>query len=138
MPVFGAHSLVLYGVLVFKQPVCMQGFRKYARIRETLVHELTHNVWGDHDNNFKTLNSQLLRQCIRMNQAHILQGDPVRTLPHPSPLLRQRHRDATSLSPMLLVMPPLLVVFLRVQPRNVIAGCCPVHKLPMRAQPVVN
>ena len=56
----------------------MQGFRKYARIRETLVHELTHNVWGDHDNNFKTLNSQLLRQCMRMSQARILGGDPVR------------------------------------------------------------
>ena len=31
----------------------MKGFRRYARIRETLVHELTHNVWGDHDINFK-------------------------------------------------------------------------------------
>lgn len=56
----------------------MQGFRKYAKIRETLVHELTHNVWSDHDNNFKTLNSQLLRQCIRMSQARILGADLVR------------------------------------------------------------
>jgi WLM domain len=45
------------------------GFRKYDKIRETLVHELTHNVWGDHDNNFKTLNSQLLRAVVRINNA---------------------------------------------------------------------
>ena len=48
----------------------MHGFRKYDRIRETLVHELTHNVWGEHDNNFKELNSRLLRECVRINQQH--------------------------------------------------------------------
>ena len=36
----------------------LRGFRRYDRIRETLVHELTHMVWADHDNNFKELNSQ--------------------------------------------------------------------------------
>ena len=36
----------------------LRGFRRYDRIRETLIHELTHMVWGDHDNNFKELNSQ--------------------------------------------------------------------------------
>ena len=40
-----------------------QGFRRYLRIRETLCHELAHMVWGEHDNNFKELNSQLLREC---------------------------------------------------------------------------
>lgn len=31
----------------------LQGFRKFETIRETLVHELTHNVWAEHDNRFK-------------------------------------------------------------------------------------
>ncbi|KAL9097712.1 MAG: hypothetical protein Q9165_000038 [Trypethelium subeluteriae] len=28
------------------------GYRDYGTIRRTLCHELTHNVWGDHDRNF--------------------------------------------------------------------------------------
>ena len=28
------------------------GYRDYATIRRTLCHELTHNVWGEHDRNF--------------------------------------------------------------------------------------
>ena len=40
-----------------------RGFRKYLTIRETLIHELTHMVWSDHDENFKKLNAQLLREC---------------------------------------------------------------------------
>jgi len=40
----------------------LQGFRRYLRIRETLCHELAHMVWSEHDNNFKQLNSQLLRE----------------------------------------------------------------------------
>ncbi|KIP05548.1 hypothetical protein PHLGIDRAFT_74106 [Phlebiopsis gigantea 11061_1 CR5-6] len=38
------------------------GFRTYKEVRRVLCHELTHNVWGDHDNNFKELNSQLNRE----------------------------------------------------------------------------
>jgi len=38
------------------------GFRLYADIRRVLCHELTHNVWGDHDDNFKALNSKLNRE----------------------------------------------------------------------------
>ena len=45
----------------------LQGFRRYQKIRETLVHELTHMVWGDHDNNFKQLNSQLLREAAQLD-----------------------------------------------------------------------
>ena len=41
----------------------MRGFRVYARIRETLLHELTHNVHGPHDINFKRLCSQLNVEC---------------------------------------------------------------------------
>eukprot|EP00884_Botryococcus_braunii_P021848 jgi/Botrbrau1/8347/Bobra.0046s0009.1 len=40
----------------------LKGFRHYTRIRMTLCHELAHMVWGEHDNNFKALNSQLLKE----------------------------------------------------------------------------
>ena len=29
------------------------GFRPYREVRRVLCHELTHNVWGDHDNNVR-------------------------------------------------------------------------------------
>ena len=45
----------------------LQGFRKYLSIREVLCHELTHMVWGDHDNNFKKLNSQLLKEVVELD-----------------------------------------------------------------------
>lgn len=38
----------------------LPGFRRYDRIKETLLHELAHMVWGEHDNSFKELNSQVL------------------------------------------------------------------------------
>ena len=41
----------------------LRGFRRYDRIRETLIHELAHMVFSEHDNNFKELNSQLLREA---------------------------------------------------------------------------
>ena len=40
----------------------LRGFRRYDRIRETLIHELAHNVFSEHDNNFKELNSRLKRE----------------------------------------------------------------------------
>ena len=43
--------------------VTQQGFRRYLRIRETLCHELAHMVWSEHDNRFKQLNSELMREC---------------------------------------------------------------------------
>ncbi|GLI67938.1 hypothetical protein VaNZ11_012267 [Volvox africanus] len=45
----------------------LKGFRKYERIRETLIHELAHMEFGEHDNNFKQLNSQLARECAAIN-----------------------------------------------------------------------
>eukprot|EP00892_Ulva_mutabilis_P005169 jgi/Ulvmu1/3023/UM015_0063.1 len=68
----------------------LKGFRNYERIRETLVHELTHNVWGDHGNNFKELNSKLLRECVRINRtrdaAQTVLGDAeVRDEQEPAP-----------------------------------------------------
>jgi len=39
-----------------------QGLRPYQSLVPVLLHELTHNVWSDHSNNFKTLCSQLNRE----------------------------------------------------------------------------
>jgi len=38
------------------------GFRSYRQIRRVLCHELAHNVWNDHDNDFKELDSQLNKE----------------------------------------------------------------------------
>jgi len=38
------------------------GLRPYTALIPVLLHELTHNVFDDHDNNFKALNSQLGRE----------------------------------------------------------------------------
>ncbi|KAL1941241.1 hypothetical protein VTO73DRAFT_7453 [Trametes versicolor] len=56
------------------------GFRIYKEVRRVLCHELTHNVWGDHDNNFKELNSTLNREVAEFERAeaagtHHLTGD---------------------------------------------------------------
>jgi hypothetical protein len=40
-----------------------RGFRRYERIRETLIHELAHMVHGPHDLRFKALNSELTVQA---------------------------------------------------------------------------
>mmetsp|Transcript_26867 Transcript_26867/g.32621 ORF Transcript_26867/g.32621 Transcript_26867/m.32621 type:complete len:671 (+) Transcript_26867:207-2219(+) len=40
----------------------MKGFRKYDVIIKTLLHELAHMVWSEHDNNFKSLDSQLNKE----------------------------------------------------------------------------
>ncbi|TFK29575.1 WLM-domain-containing protein [Coprinopsis marcescibilis] len=57
------------------------GFRLYKDIRRVLCHELAHNVWGDHDNNFKELNSQLNREVSEYERSvaegtHTLSGIP--------------------------------------------------------------
>lgn len=44
----------------------LRGFRRYDRILETLIHELAHMVYSDHDIHFKTLNSQLLKECAAL------------------------------------------------------------------------
>lgn len=33
------------------------GFRTYKEVRRVLCHELTHNVWGDHDNNVSSVDN---------------------------------------------------------------------------------
>ncbi|EIN05891.1 WLM-domain-containing protein [Punctularia strigosozonata HHB-11173 SS5] len=55
------------------------GFRTYNEVRRVLCHELTHNVWGDHDDNFKELNSKLNREVAEFEQdrrdgTHTLSG----------------------------------------------------------------
>ena len=45
----------------------MLGFRKYDFVRKVLLHELAHNEWGDHDDNFKALNSQLNREVVDLD-----------------------------------------------------------------------
>ncbi|KAJ3555579.1 hypothetical protein NM688_g2499 [Phlebia brevispora] len=46
-----------------------EGFRPYLDVRRVLCHELTHNKWGDHDNNFKELNSRLNREVVEFERA---------------------------------------------------------------------
>ncbi|KAF5839828.1 WLM domain-containing protein [Dunaliella salina] len=50
-----------------------KGFRKYQSILQTLCHELTHNVHGPHDNNFKALCSKLNKDVNSVN-ARLSQG----------------------------------------------------------------
>lgn len=45
------------------------GFRNYAELRRVLCHELTHNVYGGHADDFKTLNSQLNREVAEFERS---------------------------------------------------------------------
>lgn len=45
----------------------LSGFRHYDSIRKVLLHELTHNVWGDHDDNFHALNRQLNKDVVNLD-----------------------------------------------------------------------
>lgn len=45
----------------------VQGFRRYDKIRDTLCHELAHMVFSEHNNDFKELNSLLLRECSQLD-----------------------------------------------------------------------
>ena len=40
----------------------LDGLRSYNDVRRVLLHELTHNVFGGHGNDFKELNSQLNKE----------------------------------------------------------------------------
>jgi len=44
-----------------------RGFRKYLTIRQTLLHELAHMEYDEHDNLFKALNSRLNVECNNMD-----------------------------------------------------------------------
>lgn len=40
-----------------------RGFRKYLTVRQTLLHELAHMEYDEHDNLFKALNSKINKEC---------------------------------------------------------------------------
>ena len=46
------------------------GYRDYKVIRKTLCHELTHNVWGDHDRNFWDLCKQIEKEVAANDTLH--------------------------------------------------------------------
>jgi len=46
----------------------LKGFRPYHDIMNTLIHELTHNVWGPHDHNFWKLFGELKAQYMRFHK----------------------------------------------------------------------
>lgn len=71
----GISPVCLLGVNVNKgQEICLRlrtddlrGFRKYNSIRETLIHELAHMVYGEHDTDFKQFNSELRREVAALD-----------------------------------------------------------------------
>ena len=46
------------------------GYRDYKVIRKTLCHELSHNVWTDHDRNFWDLTNQIEKEVERGDWKH--------------------------------------------------------------------
>ena len=46
------------------------GYRDYKIIRKTLCHELSHNVWGRHDQNFWNLTKQIEEEVKRNDTLH--------------------------------------------------------------------
>lgn len=49
------------------------GFRQYSEVRRVLLHELAHNIWGPHDDNFKNMNS-LLNKEVAQYEATVKAG----------------------------------------------------------------
>ncbi|XP_042038244.1 DNA-dependent metalloprotease WSS1 homolog 2-like [Salvia splendens] len=56
----------------------LKGFRKYEKIKKTLLHELAHMVFSEHDSNFLALDSQLNKEAITLDwtksRGHTLTG----------------------------------------------------------------
>jgi hypothetical protein len=46
------------------------GYRDYKVIRKTLCHELSHNVWGEHDRNFWDLTNQIEKEVEKADWKH--------------------------------------------------------------------
>ncbi|KAF9191343.1 hypothetical protein BGZ50_009461 [Haplosporangium sp. Z 11] len=45
----------------------LEGFRHYDAVRKVLLHELAHNVWSEHDDNFHALNRQLNKEVQKLD-----------------------------------------------------------------------
>ncbi|KAI8071074.1 WLM domain-containing protein [Gongronella butleri] len=45
----------------------LTGFRHYDSIRKVLLHELSHMVWSEHDDNFHALNRQLNKEVVQLD-----------------------------------------------------------------------
>ncbi|XP_072973376.1 uncharacterized protein [Typha angustifolia] len=56
----------------------LKGFRKYESIKKTLLHELAHMVYSEHDANFFALNNQLNEEAFTLDwtksRSHTLNG----------------------------------------------------------------
>ncbi|XP_012830116.1 PREDICTED: uncharacterized protein LOC105951263 [Erythranthe guttata] len=56
----------------------LKGFRKYGSIKKTLLHELAHMVFSEHDSNFYALDSQLNKEAANLDwtrsRGHTLSG----------------------------------------------------------------
>ncbi|KAL0301748.1 UNVERIFIED_CONTAM: hypothetical protein Sradi_6451600 [Sesamum radiatum] len=56
----------------------LKGFRKYESIKKTLLHELAHMVFGEHDSNFYALDKQLNEEAATLDwsksKGHTLSG----------------------------------------------------------------
>ncbi|KAB5527681.1 hypothetical protein DKX38_021528 [Salix brachista] len=57
----------------------LKGFRKYESIKKTLLHELAHMVYSEHDANFYALDKQLNQEAASLDwtksRGHTLSGD---------------------------------------------------------------
>lgn len=67
----------------------LRGLRLYARVRETLIHELAHMTYSEHDLRFRQLNSQLTREARvpdwrRAEGRRIAEAAPSRPEPAPA------------------------------------------------------
>lgn len=76
----------------------MKGFRKFDMIRKTMIHELAHMVYSDHDDNFKQLNSRLNKEAqeILSQKGHTLVGEVYSVQKEDATPHTQPHRFADS------------------------------------------
>lgn len=75
----------------------LKGFRKYESIKKTLLHELAHMVYSEHDANFFALDKQLNQEAVSLDwtksRSHTLSGRSISD--HYEEML---HREVTSLN----------------------------------------
>jgi len=76
----------------------LTGLRSYNTIRRVLLHELAHNQFGPHDNDFKELNSKLNKMVVSFeaarNGGHTLSGEDA----HPWEPAEERPNSSSSAS----------------------------------------